>query len=105
MGIREKTIAVDFDGVIHRYSRGWQGGALYDPPMEGAAQAIHRLIEEGYKVVVLTTRTDHLNIQIWMRDNGFPEIPITSTKMPAIAYIDDRAVRFTNWADIRKFWT
>ena len=29
-----KTIAVDFDGVIHKYSKGWQGGEIYDEPVE-----------------------------------------------------------------------
>jgi len=104
VGIREKTIAVDFDGVIHAYTKGWQGGELYDPPMEGAAKAIKGLLDEGYKVVVFTTRKDHEAIADWMVRWGLPLIPITSIKMPAIAYIDDRAVRFTNWADIRKLW-
>lgn len=29
----KKTIVFDFDGVIHRYSKGWQNGSIYDKPV------------------------------------------------------------------------
>lgn len=34
----KKTICVDFDGVIHKYSKGWQGDVIYDEPVEGAKE-------------------------------------------------------------------
>ncbi len=54
---RKQTIAVDFDGVIHRYSRGWQDGSIYDPPVDGAVEALERL-HHRYKVVIFTTRVN-----------------------------------------------
>lgn len=41
-----RTIAVDFDGVIHKYSKGWQNGSIYDEPVEGAKEALLELLED-----------------------------------------------------------
>jgi len=97
--IKKNTIAIDFDGVIHRYSKRWQGmGNAYDPPMEGVVDAIKRLKEEGYRLVVFSSRSVPV-IEEWLKkydlDSYFAEI--TNTKVPAKVYIDDRAYHFTNW--------
>jgi 5'(3')-deoxyribonucleotidase len=105
----KKTIAVDFDGVIHKYSAGWQNGTIYDVPVDGAFEGLSKLIEE-YNVVIHTTRENHEDVRRWMR-KYFIQTPwvetieITSTKPKAIAYIDDRAIRFTSWEDVRKYFT
>jgi len=38
--ITKNTIAVDFDGVIHQYSKGWEDGSIYDKPVKGVRQAL-----------------------------------------------------------------
>jgi hypothetical protein len=108
-----KTIAVDFDGVLHRYSKGWQDGAIYDPPVEGAVEAFYKLIAAGFDIVVFTTRKDTKAVASWMhkhfdfekRIGHFWEPQITNEKPLALAYIDDRGIRFTNWPDILKYFT
>jgi len=126
-----KTIAVDFDGVIHRYSKGWSDGTCYDIAVPGAFEAIRSLMET-HNVFILSTRNPH-DIKDWFENqfrfdyhgNGYPSpfelevIPndredpfwqkegvlgITNRKFVCIAIIDDRAIRFTNWNDIRKYW-
>jgi hypothetical protein len=105
---RRWTIAVDFDGVIHRYSKGWRDGTIYDPPVEGAREALAR-IHARYEVVIFTTRVNPAmrgaetqldRILAWLEDHAFRRgehfDEITQVK-PALAYIDDRAVRFTTW--------
>ncbi len=105
-----RTLAVDFDGVLHQYSRGWQNGELYDPPVLGSQAALEELIDRGYQIVIYTTRAeteeDIEEIREWLRLEGFVcwNCEITNRKPPAIAYIDDRAVRFTNWTDMVKLW-
>lgn len=95
------TICIDFDGPIHRYSRGWQGGTLYDEPTPGAIDALIRLNEQGYKIVILTARDrdTHLKVHQYVIDAFFNAgwtVPftVTNTKPPAKLYIDDRGVRF-----------
>jgi ribonucleotide monophosphatase NagD (HAD superfamily) len=97
--IKNNTIAIDFDGVIHKYSKGWQGlYNAYDPPMEGAVAAIKKLKSAGYRLVVFSSRAVPV-IQEWLHkydlDDCFEEV--TNTKIPARVYIDDRAYHFDTW--------
>ena len=116
-----KTVAVDFDGVIHAYSRGWQDGSIYDEPLPGAFEAIRALMDQGIAVFVHTTR-DPYQVEQWIDeksaepdragriscliDNGeghaefwneVGALLITRRKYPAIVYIDDRGLRFESW--------
>jgi len=99
------TLAIDFDGVIHRYSRGWNKGTIYDEPMPGAIGGLYGLYDAGYDIVIHTTRTDLDAVKAWIvlwRNRLFPEwesfpFRVTNIKPAAIAYIDDRAIHFTDW--------
>lgn len=106
--IKEKTIAVDFDGVIHAYSNGWQTGEIYDEPVVGAMDAMNRLQKKGYKVVIFTARDlEDGKVSAWITRRWNQETPcpeITNRKPMAIAYIDDRAIRFTNWRDMMNYF-
>lgn len=99
-----RTIAVDFDGVVHQYSEGWKDGTVYDDPVPGAREAIQKLISKGYTVYILTARRDLLSIQEWLTEHEFPAMRVSRVKLPALAYIDDRGIRFTNWTDISKYF-
>ena len=95
------TIAVDFDGVIHSYTSGWKGAEIIsDPPVDGAIDWLNKIVSD-YDVVILSTRGDQENsneaVKTWLRENGYtgPDLLITSHKVPALIYLDDRAIRFT----------
>ncbi|MEU1141809.1 hypothetical protein ABZ392_33875 [Streptomyces sp. NPDC005885] len=109
------TIAVDFDGVIHAYSRGWQDGTIYDLPMPGALDGLRQLMERD-AVFIFTSRNPE-QVADWLFERGDFNITweppgqaicefwndrdrvlVTNRKLPATAYLDDRAVRFVDWA-------
>lgn len=112
------TVAVDFDGVIHRYSKGWADGTIYDEPIEGSLESLRDLMDK-FAVFIFTSRYV-VHVSEWLEERGFktdiddsrfhhtPEwngdfwdtrgvLLITNKKIAAAAYIDDRAIRFESW--------
>ncbi|MEU6783418.1 hypothetical protein ABZ912_29845 [Nonomuraea angiospora] len=111
------TIGVDFDGVIHRYGRGRHDGSIYDLPMPGAIDGIRALMEH-YAVFIFTARAAR-PVADWLDARGLDAVAdeetivygdqptkfwndrtallVTNRKLPAKFYLDDRAIRFTNW--------
>lgn len=111
---RKKTLAIDFDGTLCRYQP-FKDGDIHEEPMEGAVEVIIKLHDAGWKLILWTVRVrpdwpDHkkqlANIKWWLANQGILEKfeEITATKPIATAYIDDHAIRFTNWQDIKNYF-
>lgn len=109
----KRTIAVDFDGVIHGYSKGWADGSIYDPPIEGARQSLHRIRRAGYRVLIFSTRCSDREINGEVQKGQFDEVRAyldkhkipydgiwTDEKPIYSVLIDDNAIRFPP----RGFW-
>lgn len=98
-------IAIDYDGVIHDLP-GIERKHDLDgtEPKLDAVGALWWLIAEGHDVWIFTARPveEHPQIKKWLEKWGFPKLRITNIKEPATIYLDDRAVRFTNWQDFCK---
>lgn len=97
-----QTIVLDFDGVIRKFFYGdpLDGGI----PVQQSKEGIKTLIDSGYKIVICTARTDTDNVKKWLNNNGYPDIEVTNNKPQAIAYVDDKAIKFINWHNlIEKF--
>lgn len=86
----KKTICVDFDGVLNEYN-GYEEGNLGEPL--SASKEFIRQLRKKYKVVILTSRPKEQVID-WLNNNSFPSMEVTDRKIPAVAYIDDRAIQF-----------
>lgn len=96
---RKPTIALDFDGVLAEYT-GWRGKHHTGKPIPGAVEFIRANLAT-YQFVIYTVREPEI-ITDWLQKNGFPMIPVTNTKPMAVAYIDDRAIRFDgNWETVQ----
>tara|TARA_A100001201_G_C4096149_1_gene203890 strand:+ start:4162 stop:4548 length:387 start_codon:yes stop_codon:yes gene_type:complete len=102
-------LAIDFDGVIHKNSKGFHDGTIYDEPMPGAIDAI-KYLSEYYDIVVFSAKakpdrplvngkTGEELIWEWLgKYNLISYIKeVTAEKPRAVAYIDDKAIHFTNW--------
>lgn len=94
----KKRVAVDFDGVLHTYSK-WNGPVPTGAPTPGSQDFIADLMGAGYEPVILSSRASSPEgaegIRSWLSRWSFPAIRITSSKVAAIAYVDDRAVPYT----------
>jgi len=96
---KKKTLSIDFDGVIHRYSKGFQGlDNAYDPPMDGAIESLKQLKSEGYILKILSSRPKEA-IYPWLEKYGISDLisGVSNHKFPATVYIDDRGYLFEGW--------
>lgn len=111
----KKTVVFDFDGVIHSYVSGWKGNTcIPDPPVDGITEAIRKIREDGYRVVVVSARCRDKDgiaaVKNYLAANGVEVDDVMAEKPPAMCYIDDRALKFNGHADdllqkIRNFHT
>lgn len=104
--LKFRRAMIDLDGTIHKYSKGFSDGSIYDEPFKGAKEVIDWLRNRGYEIVIFTTRAskenalqtgdDHKkqieNVATWLTDHGIYYDRITAEKIAADFYIDDRAV-------------
>lgn len=98
-------VAVDFDGVLHRYTSRWVApDVIPDQPVEGAIVWLNRLCADPeLEVVIHTTRARTFEgqaaIKKWLLAQGFTgsvlTLRITDQKIGAHLYIDDRGYCFT----------
>ncbi len=102
-------IAIDFDGVVHGNSKGFYDGTVYDSPIPGSIEAIRELSKK-YTIVLFTAKvkpdrplvngkTGEELIWGWLKQYNISQHikEITCEKPRAVAYIDDRAIRFEDW--------
>ena len=105
-----KAVAFDFDGVIHKYSKGWQDGSIYDDCNAKVFDIIRTLMLSHVPVYILSTREPEQIREWWNAQRfGIPctviedtckfwtdeaTVGITNRKLPAQMYVDDKAYKY-----------
>ena len=98
---KESTLAIDFDGVVHRYSRGFQGlQNAYDIPTPGTEESLIELQRRGFRLIIVSSRPTDV-IEEWLIKYNLRHYfdEVTNIKQPAKYYIDDHAVYFDKEKD------
>ena len=106
-----KNLAIDFDGVIHNFNKGYHDGTCYGDPIEGSLEALKRLSED-YNIIIFTAKakpsrplvngkTGTELVEDWLRKYDVLQYvqEITAEKPGSQIYIDDKGYHFQNWAD------
>ncbi len=100
----KKSIAIDFDGVINPYTKGWQGAGVFEDPSQECIVAIKKL-HANYAIIIHTAReqTEFDSIREYLLKHDVEHDELFEAKGPrakpvADVYLDDRAVAFSgNW--------
>lgn len=118
---RQVTLAIDFDGTIYRYTRGWKGVEDFsEEPMPGAIEFLEEWSKKGAILIIHSARLSGVDFKgifpsssvtqlqqrtslmlDWFLAHGLSEETARSLhfwtfpgKPHATIYIDDRAWRF-----------
>lgn len=101
--MEKRTICIDFDGVIHDYSSGWQGEDVFGQMIPNADTGTSVLKQKGWTVIIFTTRKKTDELEKWLKEHNItydyinenPGQPDgTSGKIMADVYLDDRGICF-----------
>ena len=105
----ENNLAIDFDGVIHTFDKGYHDGTCYGEPIEGTKEALE-LLSKKYTLIVFTAKvkqdrplvngkTGMQLVSHWLQKHNLLKYisKITCEKPRAKYYIDDKGVHFTSW--------
>ena len=105
----EKTIALDFDGVIHNDTKGFYDGTIYGNPIEGTKDALVELAK-SFKLVIYSCKSNPdrplINgktgtelIWEWLEQWNMKQYisDVVVNKPNALIYIDDKGLKFESW--------
>ena len=103
------TICIDFDGVIHESNKGFHDGRCYGSPINKTYEALKEL-SVNYSLVIYTCKANPNRPLIdgktgtelvweWLEKHNMSNYidDVVFGKPHALAYIDDKAIRFDSW--------
>lgn len=113
--IADKVILVDFDATLFPWGPLMNWDAT---PLPGAKEAVQAIKRAGFSISIFTSRMsqrwlEHSEndeneqreyVTTMLTSNNIPFDEVIGEKIPAMAYIDDKAIEFTgdNWGQIQE---
>jgi 5'(3')-deoxyribonucleotidase len=100
-------IALDFDGVICKRNKVPREPSFADSKPNKFARKVILQLMDRHELYICTNRdeSEFDDIRAWLDKYKIPKLLITNKKLPKTGvYLDDRALRFTNWLDISKYF-
>lgn len=115
------VLSLDFDGVLHSFSTGWQGvDVASDPPTPGAMEFLREALNH-FTVCIFSSRSEHYDgleaMLDWTISNYAKHFNLTytqaaeelrpirwpTTKPHAHVSLDDRAIQFNGtWPSVQE---
>tara|TARA_B100001123_G_C14352680_1_gene647684 strand:- start:35 stop:427 length:393 start_codon:yes stop_codon:yes gene_type:complete len=103
------NLAIDFDGVIHTFDKGYHDGTCYGQPIAGTKEALEELSKK-YNIIIFSSKvkpdrplvnnkTGMQLVKDWLKQHDLLKYvsEITCEKPRAKYYIDDKAIEFLSW--------
>ena len=94
------TLFVDLDGVICTEETTFERALARLIP--GARESMSALRDAGHIIVIYTARSwsEFRMTKQWLHDHEIPFDALQMGKPVADRFIDDRAIRFTDWSEV-----
>ena len=90
-------------------TKGFHDGTIYGKPLKGTSEAL-KLLSEKFELIVYSCKSNPARPLIngktgteliweWLKNNKLDSHikDVTFNKPNAVAYVDDKAIRFTTW--------
>ena len=95
-------IIIDLDGTICTEEKTFSRSL--SKPLEGAIECINQLHSEGHTIIIYSARSwqEYEMTSHWLSLHKVKYDQLVMGKPIGDIWIDDRAIEFTDWADVKK---
>ena len=95
-------LIIDLDGTICSEEK--QFSRALAKPLLNSVETINSLKDQGHTIIIYSSRTwaEYEVTEAWLKENGYKYDQLVLGKPQGDFWIDDRAIRFLNWSQVKK---